>query len=294
MPPTSWPTGTCPNYLGLRTTHQSSDSFDQVFQQYNNNLRRFGEHHKAQTTIQAEAGEVLYLWQSAHANTVLWNDSPPLIIEPGDVIILHGADTCTCEDSTHFVYLAVRVDNAPQKRGIVRIQDLEDSAGGCNPSENAFRRLQIFWDMAQGDDPDGNNYVGCHVVWIAESSSRTHYHPVPPVRGGEPQHEMYLVLDPTHHGLSADAPQPGVWTYPKVGDWEQADFTPLKPGDILYIPPGVPHRAVDILACVIAIPGFKPHNNFFSMAKSPPNLQTLRITLTTQNNDSACWHLPRT
>lgn len=263
MPSTLWTPGACPNYLGLRTTTQSSAAFDQVFQEHNKGLRRFGRHDETHSTIQAKTGEVLYLWQTAHANTVSWNNSPPLIIHPGDVIILHGDDQCACEDPTQFIFLAVQVTTAPSKRGIVRIQDLEDSAGGCNPSENAFRRLQIFWDLVHGDDPDGTNYVGCHVVWIAESSSRTHYHPVPPVRGGEPQHEMYLVLDPIQHGLSADAQQPGVWTYPKVGNWAQADFTPLKPGDILYIPPGVPHRAVDILACVIAIPGFKPHNELF-------------------------------
>ena len=65
-----------------------------------------------------------------------------------------------------------------------------------------------------------------------------------------------------------------------VGNWDQYDFTPLQPGDVVSIPSGVCHRAVDILACVLAIPGFKPQNEIFvdsqiataTAGQSPHNL----------------------
>jgi len=151
---------------------------------------------------------------------------------------------------------------------IVRLDALPDRAGGCNPGENAFRRLQIPWEEAGTgpDDPDGRNILGCHVVWIAAETSRAHHHPVPPVSGGRAQQELYLVLDPGEHGLERGAREPGVWTRPDPHASGPEDFTPLAPGDALLIPAPVVHRAVAVLACVIGIPGFKPGNEVYEEA----------------------------
>ncbi|MFP4173209.1 MAG: hypothetical protein ACLFV4_09890, partial [Candidatus Hydrogenedentota bacterium] len=37
----------------------------------------------------------------------------------------------------------------------------------------------------------------------------------------------------------------------------------LKRGDLVYIPPGVGHRGLDVFVNVLTIPGFKPHNEIY-------------------------------
>jgi hypothetical protein len=186
-------------------------------------------------------------------------------LEPGDVVVL-DADLAA---HVHGTARLLRITSDRQLRssfaGTRRLAELPDQAGGCNVGENAFRRLQITWqaDGQTAGRPDGDNTLGCHVVWIAEATSRTHYHPVPPRNGGMNQHELYLVLDPPLYGLHGEAMEAGVWTYPEPGNWDRYDWTPLRPGDVCAIKAGVAHRAVDVLACVIALPGFKPGNDLY-------------------------------
>ncbi|MBF0279101.1 MAG: hypothetical protein HQM13_14975 [SAR324 cluster bacterium] len=191
-------------------------------------------------------------------------DSIDYVLNPGDVIVLTPALEGTLRGKGRF-WSITRSDAAVFPiAGLRRLSHLEDSSGGCNVSKDAFRRLQITWTEAVSEsDPDGGNVLGCHVVWMPESSSRTHFHPDPAAGGGRSQHEMYLVLDPENYDLEVQASNPGVWTYPEAGNWDRFDFTPLQAGDVVAIPSGVCHRAIDILACVIAIPGFKPRNEIF-------------------------------
>ena len=39
--------------------------------------------------------------------------------------------------------------------------------------------------------------------------------------------------------------------------------TTLEPGTFVYIPPGVGHRGLDVFVNVLAIPGFRPHNELY-------------------------------
>lgn len=181
-------------------------------------------------------------------------------LQPGDALVLgpkHGAEL-----RGHGVFLQIiapRAVSTPHV-GLRRLRYIEDTAGGCNVGEDAFRRLQIVWQDATANPPDGDNVLGCHTVYIAAATSRSHYHPVPSMGGGLNQHELYLVLDPADYDLKVTVETPGVWTYPEPGNWQRYDFTPLQPGDVMAIKAGVVHRAVDVLAGVIAVPGFKPHN----------------------------------
>ena len=79
---------------------------------------------------------------------------------------------------------------------------------------------------------------------------------------------MYLVLDPKDFGLKGDCGTPGVWTFPEHGRCDEPLFTPLKPGDVFFIAAPTVHRAVDILYCVVALPGFKPNNEIYVEATS--------------------------
>lgn len=257
-----------PNYIAVaRDSDPKSLSDLQTFFARENPGYHFSILHlDGEQTVSCQSG-VAYLWlRDGEVDAFIERSGQPSAAKklcPGDVVAVTGSNRAMVKGRGVLWRIDCTRGHPPHPSDIRKLADLPDTAGGCNPSENAFRRLQITWsdqDTSEAN-PDGSNLLGCHVVWIAEQSSRTHYHP--PKGKGFPQHEMYLVLRPEDHGLRADAPNPGVWTYPEPGRWDEFDFTPLSPGDVVSIPAGVSHRAVDILACVIAIPGFKPDNDLY-------------------------------
>jgi hypothetical protein len=181
-------------------------------------------------------------------------------LEPGDVLVLDSDHSAKVRGKGRFWEIFTEKLAHTSFAGLRRLRYLTDQSGGCNVSQNAFRRLQITWKSEEitPSRPNGNNVLGCHVVYIAKNTSRTHYHPPE-----SNQHELYFVLNPTFYNQKVTTKKCGVWTYPQPGDWERYNFTPLKPGDIFSIKAGVVHRAVDVLACVVAIPGFKPNNDIY-------------------------------
>ncbi len=146
-----------------------------------------------------------------------------------------------------------------------RLPYLLDTAGGCSFDFEPYRRLPLTWHVdTPGGHGDGVNFVNSHIVNIPEELSSTHFHP--PVvlgRGGVPQTEMYLVLDPEACGIDDKGRKPAILLFPDLRDltrWEKID---LAPGDLVLIPPGVGHRGLDVFVNVLTIPGFKPHNEFY-------------------------------
>ena len=212
-------------------------------------------------------GKISWFWLISGSCEVSLSPSDHLAeCIPGDVVVLDDRHSAELRGSSEWMVMQYNHARQSQVTGIHRLDEIEDTSGGCNVSQNAFRRLQLVWDdtSTTTENPDGDNLLGCHVVYMPEEHSRTHYHPVPPAPGGKVQYEIYLVLDPAIHGIQPPANStPGVYTYPEYGNWSRWDFTPLHPGDILAIKAGVGHRAVDVLACVIGIPGFKPGNEFY-------------------------------
>ncbi|MBI3970796.1 MAG: hypothetical protein HY332_05865 [Chloroflexi bacterium] len=179
-----------------------------------------------------------------------------------------------------------------------RLRYLRDTAGGCSPGFDAFRRLNLTWQPTEAArqrvatavadpesavpgtwadvdadgglrdpgpvDPDAPNRLNSHVLHIEAAQSRTHYHPEEPIGGGAAQHEFYFVLDPAAYGLRAPAgAMPRLYTFPDVHDWRQYEVTDLTPGLAAYVPPGTGHRGVDAFVNVVTIPGFKPRNEMY-------------------------------
>jgi len=145
-----------------------------------------------------------------------------------------------------------------------RLRYLLDTAGGCNPHFDPFRRLPLTWQLdAPGGEGDALNWVNSHVVNIPQETSPTHFHPVRPARGGQAQIEMYLVLDPTVYGLNTSGRQAWLVALPDLRDLSRYQRVPLKPGMFVYIPPGTGHRGLDVFVNVLTIPGFKPHNELY-------------------------------
>ncbi len=145
-----------------------------------------------------------------------------------------------------------------------RLRYLLDTAGGCNPHFDPFRRLPLTWQLdAPGGTGDGLNWVNSHVVNIPQETSPTHFHPVRPVGGGQAQIEIYLVLDPRVYGLNTSGRQAWLIALPDLRDLGRYQRVALEPGMVVYIPPGTGHRGLDVFVNVLTIPGFKPHNELY-------------------------------
>lgn len=274
-----------PDYLALcsRDDREQLKAFNDVFSR-NHPGSEFLFLEFEDEGFTAKEEESYHLWLEAGVVSAEYG-AYRMKLQAGDVIALGPDDSVSFYGSGKFWAIKSRTSQAPPFTGISRLCDLEDTSGGCNNSENAFRRLQLVWeDSKDPENHDGNNVVGCHVIWIASESSRSHYHPVPSTAGGRNQQEMYLVLDPKDFGLKSDCGTPGVWTYPEYGCWDEPTFTPLKPGDVFFIAAPAVHRAVDILTCVVALPGFKPDNDRYidqdiydqSNGKAPCNLNRVQ------------------
>lgn len=147
---------------------------------------------------------------------------------------------------------------------VTRLRYLKDSSGGCNFDFDPFRRLPLTWSMdTPGSKGDGVNFVNSHVVNIAHETSPTHFHPSTPIGGGQPQNELYLVLDPRDYHLGTYGRDAKLLTFPDLHRLDRVEAHALSPGSFAYIPAGVGHRGLDVFVNVITIPGFKPHNEYY-------------------------------
>jgi len=186
-------------------------------------------------------------------------------IVPGDQVIacgeegikVHGRFVClACEN------IARRASHVSAAR---RLRFLVDSAGGCNPDFDPFRRLPLTWQANYpGQSGDGLNWVNSHVVNIPKETSPTHFHPPKSIgSSGLPQREMYLVLDPQVWKLNTWGRSASLAVFPDLLDLRRFQEHPLEPGMFVYIPPGTGHRGLDVFVNVLTIPGFKPHNEYY-------------------------------
>ena len=160
------------------------------------------------------------------------------------------------------------LENIGQSKPLVsavrRLRYLLDTAGGCSPGFDPFRRLPITWfSNSPGEEGDGLNFFNNHVVNIPAENSPAHFHPQVPIRGGLPQTEFYLVMDPSPYQLAAEGEGPSIIIYPNLADLSHYEIHRLEPGLFVYLPPGVGHRGLNVFAMIMTIPGFKPGNEFY-------------------------------
>jgi len=185
-------------------------------------------------------------------------------IKPGDQLIACGGE----EVAVRGRFRCLAVEKIDRKTSHIstarRLRYLVDTAGGCSFDFDPFRRLPLTWYLdSPGQQGDGVNFVNSHVVNIPRELSSTHFHPPKPKIGGLPQTEIYLVLDPRSSGLEAKGRKASILVFPDLKDLRRYEQHPLRPGDLVYIPPGVGHRGLDVFVNVLTIPGFKPHNEFY-------------------------------
>jgi len=186
----------------------------------------------------------------------------------GDQLLVRPDTPLTVQGTCGYWWLAMPPGVAPPGPAVRRLRYLKDTAGGCAPGFDAFRRLPLTWQSYTGTpgQPDGLNVVNSHVVNIAAEQSRTHYHPVPPVGGGAPQTEFYFVLDPADFSLGQAGRHSFLHAFPDIAEWARVTVVPLRPGTVALIPPGTGHRGLDALVNVVTVPGFKPRNEIYADA----------------------------
>ena len=94
---------------------------------------------------------------------------------------------------------------------------LADTAGGCNPDFDPFRRLPLTWYYNYpGESDDGLNWVNSHVVNIPKETSPAHFHPPKGIGacGGVPQREIEKLEESgkVQHDIEIDSPVSGYIT----------------------------------------------------------------------------------
>jgi len=132
--------------------------------------------------------------------------------------------------------------------------NITDVPGGCATETNAYRRILLTWLDKVG--PYQYHALNAHRVRIMDSF--THYHPED--KGFD---EFYLV--------QMAMPGARLYTSDRVSEiqnpenvseteaQELVNETPLKVGDLVYLPRGTAHRGYGgVLAQVITVPGFVP------------------------------------
>jgi hypothetical protein len=187
--------------------------------------------------------------------------------------VMQGDQLIVCADEELRVggqFRCLTMDNinrgASHVSAVRRLRYLADTAGGCNPDFDPFRRLPLTWFYNYpGESDDGLNWVNSHVVNIPKETSPTHFHPPRGIgaAGGIPQREMYLTLDPAAYRLNTWGRTASLVTFPDLRDLRRYEQHALEPGMFVYIPPGTGHRGLDVFVNVLTIPGFKPHNEYY-------------------------------
>jgi hypothetical protein len=187
-------------------------------------------------------------------------------LQPGDQLI--ATPTAGVRVRGRFQCLTMENIARPASHvsAVRRLRYLADTAGGCNPDFDPFRRLPLTWYYNYpGESGDGLNWVNSHVVNIPKETSPSHFHPPKGIggAGGIPQREMYLTLDPQTYQLNTWDRRASLITFPDLRDLGRYEEHALEPGMFIYIPPGTGHRGLDVFVNVLTVPGFKPHNEYY-------------------------------
>lgn len=184
----------------------------------------------------------------------------------GDQLIACAAESIKVRGQFHCLAMENTTRTSSHISAVRRLRYLADTAGGCNPDFDPFRRLPLTWQYNYpGETGDGLNWVNSHVVNIPKETSPAHFHPPKGIGGGSgiPQREMYLVLNPQAYRLNTWGRTASLLIWPDLRDLSLFEQYPLEPGMFVYIPPGTGHRGLDVFVNVLTIPGFKPHNEYY-------------------------------
>lgn len=212
--------------------------------------------------VEAVIGSLYESYRQPGHSTKQVDSYEPLVA--GDQVIACGEEEIPVRGS----FACLAMENVARQTSHVsavrRLRYLADTAGGCNPDFDPFRRLPLTWYYNYpGESGDGLNWVNSHVVNIPKETSPSHFHPSRPIGSGSLQSEMYLVLDPQAYRLNTYGRAASLIVWPNLRDLFRYEQHALEPGMFVYMPPGTGHRGLDVFVNVLTLPGFKPHNEYY-------------------------------
>jgi ribosomal protein L16 Arg81 hydroxylase len=65
------------------------------------------------------------------------------------------------------------------------------------------------------------------------------------------------------YNLATAGLEPAIILYPDLADLNRYEHILLQAGMIVYMPPGVGHRGLNVFAFIMTVPGFKPGNELY-------------------------------
>jgi hypothetical protein len=212
--------------------------------------------------VEAALASLFHLYRGQGSSTKQTDSYEPVM--GGDQLIAFAQEEVRVRGQFQCLAMENAGRSASHESTARRLRYLLDTAGGCNPDFDPFRRLPLTWyTNYPGESGDGPNWVNSHVVNIPKETSPTHFHPPKAVGGAIPQREMYLVLDPQTYNLDTWRRTASLTVYPDLRDLMHYEKYRLEPGMFVYIPPGCGHRGLDVFVNVLTIPGFRPHNEYY-------------------------------
>ncbi|MDE0297389.1 MAG: hypothetical protein OXN17_02005 [Candidatus Poribacteria bacterium] len=143
-----------------------------------------------------------------------------------------------------------------------RLRYLRNITHGRESQLDEFNRLPAAWhcNTEIENNSDGVNSVNSRVANIASDHSQPHYHPAAPIGGGKPQHELYFIMNPDVFALDSRGGKGHMRAFPDLQNPSRYEEFPLKPGNVVYVPPDTGHQVNDVFLNTVALPGFKPFN----------------------------------
>ncbi len=183
-------------------------------------------------------------------------DREAVEVGPGDLLLLRPEQGLVFTGTPDLLSVTVPEPFPAELPAVIRPDHdprIADTPGGCANEAQAYRRLALTWDGRNG--PYQYRTLNAHRVNIRDSF--THYHPL---EGGFA--EFYLVQGvlPGARLLTGSAA-----AVERAAELDTAAAktlltrTPLRRGDLVYLPRGVVHRGLGgVLAHVITAPGFVP------------------------------------
>lgn len=209
-----------------------------------------------QKTIKKEHNNRILFMQSGGGTATLSNQQTSKF-SVGDIILLKPNETLQADSLWSALVFTVPTTFSSDIPSFIRPDwdsNITDTPGGCATETNAYRRILLTWKKSVGTYLF--HHLNAHRVRIMDSFS--HYHPK--VGGFD---EFYLVQMAQPKARLITSQKVDLIKNPMAISAKQAqdllETTPLKVGDLVYIPRGIMHRGVDgILAQVITVPGFVP------------------------------------
>ena len=121
-------------------------------------------------------------------------------LQAGDQVIVCGDQTLDVRGSLVCLSMENLQRRTSHVSAVRRLRYLADTAGGCNPDFDPFRRLPLTWYYARPGEPeDGPNWVNSHVVNIPKETSPSHFHPPRGISGKDGQgDQLHQETSPSH------------------------------------------------------------------------------------------------